>query len=198
MKTRILAVVLLCMGGALSAAEKAAPTIRDLAIDLDPAGSKVRFSVGALLHTVRGSFQVKTGAARVDTATGEASGRIVVDVTSGNTGVAARDRNMHADVLESARFPEAVFSPSRVSGQISLEGESQVEVRGVLRIHGQDRPVVLPTKVKVEGDRVTATATFVMPYVSWGMKDPSTAILRVSDKVQIEISLSGRVRRNPS
>jgi hypothetical protein len=73
--------------------------------------------------------------------------------------------NMHADVLESARFPEAVFSPDRVIGQLSLEREFQVQVHGVLQIRRQDHQVVFPTKVKIEGDRVMATATFVMPYV---------------------------------
>ena len=34
---------------------------------------------------------------------------------------------------------------------------------------------------------------FALPYVSWGMKNPSTFVLRVDEKVAIEIHAAGRV-----
>ena len=46
------------------------------------------------------------------------------------------DPEMHDNVLESIRFPDAVFSPDRVNGRLAPSGESQVEVHGSLRIHG--------------------------------------------------------------
>ena len=98
---------------------------------------------------------------------------------------------MHKDVLESDRFPQAVFLPDRVNGLTSWAGEHQVVVHGTLRIHGQDHEVSFPATVKAQEGRVTATAKFVMPYVSWGMKDPSTFVLRVSDKVNLEMTLVG-------
>jgi hypothetical protein len=53
------------------------------------------------------------------------------------SGDGERDHSMHRDVLESARFPEAVFSPDRVTGQLALTGESEVAVHRVMRIHGR-------------------------------------------------------------
>jgi hypothetical protein len=44
---------------------------------------------------------------------------------------------------------------------------------------------------------VTATTHFEIPYVQWGMKNPSTFILRVSDKVDIDIRAVGRVSTAP-
>ena len=61
----------------------------------------------------------------------------------------------------------------------------------ILRIHGQDHEVTFHGKENLQDDRVTASAKFVMPYVSWGMKDPSTFVLRVNDKVDLEMSLTG-------
>jgi polyisoprenoid-binding protein YceI len=148
---------------------------------------------GAVLHTVHGTFKVKSGTVRLDVATGRASGQIIVDLKSGNTGVQERDRHMHEDVLESGRFPEAVFSPDHLTGQLALEGESQIVVHGTLRIHGQDHEISVPVKVKAHETQVIATANFVVPYVKWGMKDPSTFVLRVSDIVDVAVSLVGTV-----
>ena len=175
----------------LPAAEKVAPSLREVTIGVDPSRSNVQFTLGATLHTVHGTFNVKGGTIRLDAVGGKASGQVVVDVKSGNTGVEARDRQMHRDVLESDRFPQAVFLPDRVSGLEPLEGEHQVVVHGTLRIHGQDHEVTIPARVTVEDGRVTATAKLVVPYVSWGMKDPSTFVLRVSDKVNLDVSLAG-------
>jgi polyisoprenoid-binding protein YceI len=126
---------------------------------------------------------------RFDAATGRASGQIVVDLKSGNTGNQERDRHMNEDVLESDRFPEAVFSPDRVTGQLSSEG--RVLVHGILRIHGQDHEITVPARMSVGERQVSGTANFVVPYVKWGMKDPSTLLLRVKDTVDVTVSLVG-------
>ena len=36
--------------------------------------------------------------------------------------------------------------------------------------------------------RATAKIHFTIPYVKWGLKNPSTLFLRVSDKVDIDIA----------
>lgn len=194
MKTAISAIFAaftLWVAATLPAAEKVAPALHEVTIGIDPSRSNVQFTLGATLHTVHGTFNVKGGTVRLDAVSGKASGEVLVDVKSGNTGVEARDRQMHNSVLESERFPQAVFLPDRVNGLESLEGEHQVVVHGTLRIHGQDHEVTVPARVTVQDGRVTATAKLVMPYVSWGMKDPSTFVLRVSDKVNLDINLAG-------
>jgi hypothetical protein len=47
----------------------------------------------------------------------------------------------------------------------------------------------VPTHVDAAGGHYTATAHFVVPYVKWGMKNPSTFVLRVSEKVDIDVRL---------
>lgn len=185
------AAVTLWVATTLWAAEKVTPSPREVTIGVDPTRSNVQFTLAATLHTVHGTFNVKGGTVRLDAVSGKASGQVVVDVKSGNTGVEARDRQMHNRVLESDRFSEAVFSPDRVSGLESLEGEHQVVVHGVLRLHGQDHEVTVHASVTMEDGRLTATARVVVPYVGWGMNDPSTFVLRVSDKVNLEIKLAG-------
>src|ERR1700740_712835 len=116
MRVRILATFLLCVGFVLLGAEKAAPSVQQVTVDASK--SNVQFELSAVLHTVHGRFKVKSGTIHFDAATGEASGQSIVDLKSGDTGVRERDRHMHEDVLESARFPEAVFSPDLVTGPV--------------------------------------------------------------------------------
>src|SRR5271165_5711306 len=192
MRIRILIALSFCFGFALLGADKIASSVQEVAIDASK--SNVQFALSAVLHTVHGMFKVKSGTVRFEVATGRASGQIIVDLESGETGVQERDQHMHKDVLDSERFPEAVFSPDHVTGQMSLEGEYQVVLHGILRIHGQDHEVTVPVTVKVHDGQVIATAKFIVPYVEWGMKDPSTFLLRVGDKVEVAVSLVGTIR----
>jgi polyisoprenoid-binding protein YceI len=173
---------------------KSSPPAREIRLDLDRPACKIEFSLGATLHTVHGTFEVKEGSMlQVDVASGDMRGRIVVDVQSGKTGDDERDRRMHQDVLESTLFPEAVFSPNRLRGKLALTGESKVGVQGVLQIYGQDHEVTLPAKVSVENGHFTATSHLSIPYVKWGMKDPSSVILRVSKTVEVEMRVAGTI-----
>jgi hypothetical protein len=45
----------------------------------------------------------------------------------------------------------------------------------------------------VHGQQVAADLVFAVPYIQWGLKNPSTFILRVSDKVAIAIHAVGRL-----
>jgi hypothetical protein len=54
--------------------------------------------------------------------------------------------------------------------------------------------MTLKTTVHVAGDLITATTHFAVPYVEWGMKNPSTLFLRVGDKVDIDLQAAGRIR----
>jgi polyisoprenoid-binding protein YceI len=145
------------------------------------------------LHTVHGTFQLKSGNIRFNPATGAATGLVVVDTTSGNTQNEGRDHKMHREVLESAKYPEATFSPNRISGEFHREGESRVQVSGVLRLHGSDHPVTVDIPVQVHGNVLTAATRMVIPYVAWGLKNPSTFILRVSDKAEMDVKTTGRL-----
>jgi polyisoprenoid-binding protein YceI len=170
----------------------AAVSAQETSLEIDPALTKVGFTLADVLHTVHGNFALKRGSIRFDPATGKASGELVVDAASGDSGSAARDRKMHQNILESGKYPEIVFRPGRVQGKVEPQGTSQVELYGTFVIHGAAHEIVIPVQVEARGDRYTVTGHFTVPYVQWGMKNPSTLILRVSDKVDIEIQTVAR------
>jgi polyisoprenoid-binding protein YceI len=166
----------------------------DRTIDLTPAATRIAWTLPDPLHTVRGTFQLKRGSITFDPETGKASGSIVVDVASGESGSNARDSRMHANVLESKKFPEAVFTPDHVEGQFALSGGSSVKLHGTFRIHGADHEITMDVQSNVASDQVTADATFDIPYVAWGMKDPSNFLLKVGKTVRMEIHSTARLK----
>jgi len=122
---------------------------------------------------------------------GKVSGEIVVDATSGDSGNGTRDRKMHKEILESARYPEIAFRPDRIDGTVARSGKSSVTVHGMFSIHGADHEVTVPAQVERTGDRWTATVHFTIPYEKWGIKNPSTLFLRVNDSVEIDLVAAG-------
>ena len=173
----------------------AAATLHAQTIELDfaPAQTQVEFSVGSTLHTVHGTFQLKRGAIEFDSATGKASGEMVVDAASGSSGGEARDRRMHKEILQSGRYPEIVFRPDRVDGKVAAEGASEVQLHGVFSIHGADHEITVPVQVQGAGGEFTSTAHFVVPYTKWGMKNCSTFILRVNPDVLISVHTTAHI-----
>ena len=163
---------------------------------LDPAQTKVNFTVDSTLHTVHGDFRLKRGSIEFDNATGQAGGEIVVDSASGRSGSDGRDKKMHKDVLESPKYSDIVFTPQHVKGTVAAEGKSQIEVEGMLTMHGKSKPATLPLEVQLQGGAGTADGSFTVKYQEWGMKSPSTFILRVSDKVEIHVHATGRMAAN--
>jgi len=165
---------------------------------LDPEATTIDFTLGATLHTVEGGFRLEEGELTFDPETGEVSGRVVVDATSGDTGNDKRDRDMHAKVLESERYPDFVFVPTRFEGTFEPAGVSEVTLHGTLQIHGGEHEIAIPATVAVNptedgGRRLEATGTFEVPYVEWGMKDPSKFLLRVAKSVEVTVHAEGRI-----
>jgi polyisoprenoid-binding protein YceI len=163
----------------------------DVSIDLNPAQTKVLWTLGDVLHTVHGTFKLTRGTIHFDSATGKASGEIVVDATSGESGSGARDGRMHKNVLESAKYPTISFKPDHVEGAVNLNGDSQVQVHGVFAIHGGEHELTVPAKLHFASSQMNGTIDFLVPFVKWGMKDPSTMFLKVKDSVEIELQAAG-------
>jgi len=172
-----------------TAAQSAASQV---ALEVDPAQSKINWTLSATFHTVHGTFACTKGSIQFDPAGGKASGGIIADSRTGESGDAGRDKNMHAKVLESAKYPVVTFVPDRVDGKVPLQGASKVQIHGIFEIHGAKHELTVPTEVNFSGNRWTAKAAFDVPYVQWGMKDPSSVFLRVGAAVNVELELSGR------
>jgi polyisoprenoid-binding protein YceI len=164
-------------------------------VNLDPAQTQVTFVLDTTLHAVHGTFQLKSGQIHFDAAAGKASGTIVVDARSANTDNNSRDKKMHQEILQSPKYAEIVFTPAQVRGSFDPQKASQVDVSGVMRIHGQDHDLTMTLAVQPgAGSRLQCDTHFTIPYVKWGMKDASTFLLHANDTVELEIHATAEIK----
>lgn len=165
----------------------------ELQVQFSPSDTHIQYTVDSVLHTVRGVFRFKSGNIRFDSAGGKASGMLIADATSGQSGDHARDNRMHKEIIQSGKYQEITFAPDSIDGAVKLEGDSTVQVHGMFGIHGGEHEVTLPVQVHVTNGDVNLTTSFSIPYIQWGMKNPSTFVLRVSNTVKIDIQAVGKL-----
>ncbi len=170
---------------------------QETVFEADAGRTSVEITLGATFHTVHGNFRLKSGTIRFDPATSAASGELVVDARSGNTGNPSRDRKMHEEILESRRYPEIRFTVQQVGGTVAAEGASQVQLKGILTLHGEAHEMTITAPVQAAHGAVTAEAHFTVPYVQWGLKNPSTFFLRVERTVEVTVHAVGWIRAAP-
>jgi polyisoprenoid-binding protein YceI len=163
----------------------------EVTLHLDPAQSKLRWTLGSTLHTVHGSFALKRGAVDFDPASGSANGEFVADATSGESGNESRDKKMHREILESGHYTEVIFRANRIEGKVLAQGSSKVRVHGTFLLHGSEHELSVPVEAELNGKSWKGSAKFSVPYIQWGLKSPNTFLLKADPAVEIELELSG-------
>ena len=161
-------------------------------IGMDPQRTSVSFKLKATMHTVHGTAAA-SGSLRLNTEGGVMTGEVAIDATTAETGNPKRDKKMHAKVLLTADNPRIVLRARRLEGDLALEGTSEVTLHGKMEILGQSHEISIPLRIQINGGRFTAGAEFEIPYVEWGLDDPSTFVLRVAKEVQVMIEAEGTI-----
>jgi len=166
----------------------------EVTLNLDVAQSKLHWTLDSTLHTVHGTFSLKRGAVKFDPATGNAAGEFVADATSGQSGNDGRDKKMHSEILESARYTEVTFRVKRIEGKVLAQGSSNVQVHGTFVLHGAEHELTVPVQAELNGNLWKGSAKFSVPYIQWGLKSPNTFLLKADPAVEIELELSGALQ----
>jgi polyisoprenoid-binding protein YceI len=175
---------------ALAAAPASATEWR---VDLDPERTTVTFRLKATMHTVHGTAKLASGSLIIDPDAGTVGGEIVIDAPSAETGNGSRDKKMHGKVLLSGDHPRIVLRPHRIEGNLTAGPNITVAVVGDLELLGASHPITIPLNIRIDGSSFAATAEFTVPYVAWGLKDPSTFVLRVAKEVTVRLTTEGTI-----
>lgn len=160
---------------------------------VDPGTSQVSWALGGGGHHVNGTFHVQSGSIDFDRTAHTISGSVVVAAGSGNSGEASRDKKMNKDVLDVEHYAEITFVPQKYDGTIAPTGDSTIQVSGTFTLHGTPHDLTVPMQIHIDGGALNAKTHFVIPYVQWGLKDPSWGFLKVAKEVDIDLALSGKL-----
>lgn len=162
---------------------------------LDPSASEVRIKLNTTHEVVNGTFHVESGTIAFDRTPPQMDGQIVVVAGSGNTGNGMRDKRMTKDILKADRFTSVSFSPKTYTGTLAASGDSTIQVTGVFTLLGTPHDLTVPLQIHIDGTHATAKAQFTIPYVQWGLKNPSFLIWKVENDVALTLNLVGEVSK---
>jgi polyisoprenoid-binding protein YceI len=159
--------------------------------------SRVGFDAKSTLHDFSGVTQKVEGELIVDLAQPGASpsGKLEVDASSLDTGLADRDEGMR-DLLKTKEHGKLVFEWTGFEpDKVDVAGQKVTgKARGNLTLRGKSREVTMPVTVTVDASkRVGIEGELTILLTDFGIEPPSQlGMISVEDKLKLWISLRAR------
>jgi len=157
----------------------------------NPDASEVKMTLKTTHEVVNGTFHLQSGSLNFDRSAAKISGSVVVAAGSGKTGNGSRDKKMNKDILEVEQYATVSFEPRSYAGVIAPLGDSTIQVTGIFTLLGTPHEITIPILVHLDATAATAKAHFVLPYIQWGLKDPSFLFWKADKEVAIDLFLTG-------
>jgi hypothetical protein len=160
---------------------------------VNPDASEVKMRLNTTHEVVNGTFHIQSGSIEFDRSAARMSGSVAVLAGSGKTGNDSRDKKMNEDILKVDQYATVSFAPKAYTGTIASSGDSTIQVSGVVILLGNPHDLTIPMQIHMDGSKATARAQFVVPYVQWGLKNPSFMFWKAENNVAIDLNLVGQV-----
>ena len=160
---------------------------------VNPDASEVKMTLDTTHEVVNGAFHIQSGSIEFDRSNPKMSGSVAVLAGSGKTGNDSRDKKMNKDILKVDQYTTVSFAPKTYTGTIAPSGDSTIQVSGVFTLLGTPHDLTIPMQIHMDGSKATARAQFVVPYVQWGLKNPSFMFWKAENDVAIDLDLVGQV-----
>jgi hypothetical protein len=160
---------------------------------VNPDASEVKMKLNTTHEVVNGTFHIQSGSINFDRTASHISGIVIVAAGSGKTGNDSRDKKMNKDILKVAQFATVSFAPKAYNGTIAASGDSTIQVSGVFTLLGTAHDLTIPMQIHLDGSKATAKGQFNVPYVQWGLKNPSFMIWKADNDVAMDFNLVGQV-----
>lgn len=175
---------------AAAPAPKAAPaSVPGWAVDYG--ASRLAFAAAMNGQAINGGFRRWQAQVRFDPRNLAAS-EVKVDVDTGSaaTGDASRDQALPTDDWFAARaFPRATFTSQRF---VSLGGD-RYQAIGTLTIRGVSRPVTLPFRLTITGDKAHVEGTAPIDRTAFGVgQNQWKGTEAVAARVDVRISIDAK------
>jgi polyisoprenoid-binding protein YceI len=160
---------------------------------VNPDASEVKMTLKTTHELVKGTFHIQSGSIEFDRSNPKMLGSVAVLAGSGKTGNDSRDKKMNKEILKVDQYTTVSFAPKTYTGTIAPSGDSTIQVSGVFTLLGNPHDLTIPMQIHMDGTKATAKAQFVVPYVQWGLKNPSFLIWKAENDVAIDLNLVGQV-----
>ncbi|HEX4309376.1 MAG TPA: YceI family protein [Acidobacteriaceae bacterium] len=160
---------------------------------VNPDASKVRMTLNTTHEVVSGTFHIESGTIEFDQSGPRMSGVVVVLAGSGQTGNDSRDKKMKKDILKVDQYTVVTFAPKSYVGSLAPVGDSTIQASGIFTLLGSPHDLTIPIQIHRDGSRASATAHFVIPYVQWGLRNPSFLFWKAENDVAIDLDLVGEI-----
>lgn len=184
----------------------AAPVTYAVEQDMHSA-NEASFTSKAAIVKFMGRTGKISGEAKLDPAdVAKASGRVVVDLNSLDTGIELRNEHMRG-TLESAKFPQAVFTFKEVKVPGNKLVPNQVvtgTAKGTMTIHGVTKNLTAPVEMTLlpeedpkyrAGNWVHVASKFRIKMTDYGMTLPKGVLgIKVADDLDIAIDGMAKAR----
>jgi polyisoprenoid-binding protein YceI len=162
---------------------------------VNPDASEVKMALKTTHELVNGAFHLQSGSVEFDRGTPAMSGSVVVLAGSGKTGNGSRDKKMNKEILQVEQHATVSFEPKSYAGVIAPSGDSTIQVTGIFTLLATPHEITIPMLVHLEDTTATAKAHFAVPYIQWGLKDPSFLFWKADHDVAIDLLLTGRLSK---
>ncbi len=163
---------------------------------IDPAQSEVRYQVnetfldGNRLNTAIGRTKGIAGDLRVDFAQPGQSqiGEIVIDISQFTSDESRRDNFIRRNGLESAKYPQATFTTTSISGlpdKVAVGDDLKFTITGDLTVKHTTKPVTWNVELKVGDKQLTGSASTQILMSDFGVGPLQLPILSTEDQVKL-------------
>ena len=158
---------------------------------IDPAQSKIGFSVRHMLGSAKGNFSKFGGTIVVDREHPEQSSVMVkIAASSIDTGIAKRDEHLRGELFQVAKYPEITFKSRRVK----QTGANSGEIVGDLTMRGVTREITLNVELLSGGGMRWRVTTAPLRRSEFGLVFSKSAetVSMIADAVAIDIEIQAR------
>jgi len=160
---------------------------------VNPDASEITMTLKTTHELVNGVFHVQSGSIEFERSAPRMSGSVIVLSATGKTGNDSRDKKMKNDILKVDQYTTISFAPKTYTGAIGASGDSTIQVSGVFTLLGNAHDLTIPMQIHLDGSKAVAKAQFVIPYVQWGLKNPSFLFWKADNDVAIGVNLVGQI-----
>ena len=168
------------------------------AVQLEPASGNVSFeAIGRpSMLKIKGKGTALKGSLKVSGA--KVTGSSTFELNSLETGLSMRDKHMKEKYLETEKYPQAKLTLTELtlpeSAQKAIFTSEKIPFKGVMSLHGVNKPVEGIADLSRSGSGYTVIATFPIKTPDFAIATPSFAGITLADNVTVTVEFAAPVK----